>query len=144
MTLPAGPARSRTGRSITRCPPPPKLPRTPPPHKARPPLHEALPLRVAQDAALAAAALGDQAAGAIDAGGVELHKLEVLQGQSGARHHGVAVTLKGVGGRGGVGWGGVELHKLEVLQGQSGARHHGVAVTLKGVGGFGGTFVGAC
>mmetsp|Transcript_10585 Transcript_10585/g.20443 ORF Transcript_10585/g.20443 Transcript_10585/m.20443 type:complete len:470 (-) Transcript_10585:482-1891(-) len=55
-------------------------------------LHEALALRVAQDAALAARALGDQAARAVDARRVELHKLEVLERQSGARDHGVAVA----------------------------------------------------
>mmetsp|Transcript_20512 Transcript_20512/g.52063 ORF Transcript_20512/g.52063 Transcript_20512/m.52063 type:complete len:434 (+) Transcript_20512:262-1563(+) len=56
------------------------------------PLHEALSLRVAQDATLAARALGDQAARAVDASRVELHELEVLQRQPRARHHRVAVA----------------------------------------------------
>ena len=64
-------------------------------------LHEALALGIGQVAAFAAGALGDQAAGAVDAGGVELHELHVLQRQAGAQHHGVAVA--GAGVRGGAG-----------------------------------------
>mmetsp|Transcript_36508 Transcript_36508/g.92269 ORF Transcript_36508/g.92269 Transcript_36508/m.92269 type:complete len:522 (-) Transcript_36508:522-2087(-) len=59
-------------------------------------LHEALALGVAQDAALAARALRDEAARAVDAGGVELHKLEVLQRQPRARSHTAAVAGAGV------------------------------------------------
>ena len=42
------------------------------------PLHEALALAVAQDASLPSATLCDKAPRAVDAGGVELHKLQVL------------------------------------------------------------------
>ena len=59
-------------------------------------LHEALALGVGQIAALAARALGDQAAGAVDAGRVELHELHVLQRQAGAQHHRVAVAGAGM------------------------------------------------
>src|SRR5690606_36551002 len=61
-------------------------------------LHEALAAAVAQDAAFAAHALGDQAAGAVDAGGVELHELHVLQAQPRAQRHAAAVAGAGVGG----------------------------------------------
>ena len=68
-------------------------------------LHEALALRVGEVAALAARALGDQHAGAVDAGRVELDELHVLAGQAGAQHHRVAVAGAGVGRGGGeVGW----------------------------------------
>ena len=60
-------------------------------------LHEALALGIGQVAALAARTFGDQAAGAVDAGRMELHELHVLQRQSGAQHHGVAVAGAGVG-----------------------------------------------
>ena len=60
--------------------------------RRRVPLHEALALGVAQDAALAAAALGDQAARAVNARGVELHELGVFQRQPRAQRHGDAVT----------------------------------------------------
>ena len=59
-------------------------------------LHEAFALGIGQIAALSARALGDQAAGSIDAGGVELNEFHVLQGQAGARHHAVAVAGAGV------------------------------------------------
>ena len=59
-------------------------------------LHEALAVGVGEVAALAARALGDQHAGAVDAGRVELHELHVLQRQAGAQHHGVAVTGAGM------------------------------------------------
>src|SRR5690606_2186105 len=62
---------------------------------------EALALRGAQDAAFAADALGDQAAGAVDAGRVELHELHVLQAQPGAQRHAAAVAGAGVGAGGG-------------------------------------------
>mmetsp|Transcript_27816 Transcript_27816/g.68381 ORF Transcript_27816/g.68381 Transcript_27816/m.68381 type:complete len:665 (+) Transcript_27816:128-2122(+) len=67
----------------------------------RVPLHEALALAVAQHAALAAGPLRDEAPGAVDARGVELHKLQVLQRQPRARHHGVAVPRARVRGGGG-------------------------------------------
>ena len=60
-------------------------------------LHEALAARVGDVAALAAHALGDQAAGAVDAGRMELDELEVLQRQAGAQHHGAAVAGAGMG-----------------------------------------------
>src|SRR5229473_349413 len=59
-------------------------------------LHEALALAVGQIAALAARALGYEAPGAIDPGRVELDELHVLQRQSGAQHHRVAVAGAGM------------------------------------------------
>ena len=47
--------------------------------------HETFAVRVAQNAAFAAHAFGDQAAGTVDAGRVELHELHVLQGETRAR-----------------------------------------------------------
>src|SRR5208337_4550474 len=61
-------------------------------------LHEALAGRIDEIAALAAGALGDQAARAVDAGRVELNELHVLQRQPRAQNHGVAVAGAGVGG----------------------------------------------
>ena len=55
-------------------------------------LHEALALGVDQIGAFAASALGDQHAGAVDAGRMELHEFHVLERQAGAQHHGVAVA----------------------------------------------------
>src|SRR5690606_30837315 len=55
-------------------------------------LHEALALRVSQNAALAAHALRDQATGAVYAGRLELYELHVLQRQPGAQHHSAAVA----------------------------------------------------
>ena len=63
------------------------------------PFHEALALGVAEDATLSTASLGDETAGPVDAGGVELDELGVLVGQAGAHGHGIAVA--GVGGRAG-------------------------------------------
>ena len=65
-------------------------------HARRVALHEALAVAVAQDAAFAAHAFGDQAAGAVDAGRVELHELHVLQRQAGAQRHAAAVAGAGV------------------------------------------------
>ncbi len=59
-------------------------------------LHEPLALGVREIAALAARAFGDEAAGAVDAGRMELHELHVLQGQPGAQHHRAAVPGAGV------------------------------------------------
>lgn len=56
------------------------------------PLHEALSLRVAENSSFAAAALSDEAASAVDAGGVELHELGVHQRDSGSQGHGRPVT----------------------------------------------------
>ena len=55
-------------------------------------LHEALALGIGEIAAFAARAFGDQAAGRIDAGRMELDELHVLQRQAGAQHHRVAVA----------------------------------------------------
>ena len=55
-------------------------------------LHEALAFGIDQIGAFAARALGDQHAGAVDAGRMELHELHVLERQAGAQHHGVAVA----------------------------------------------------
>ena len=60
-------------------------------------LHEPLAGGIGQVTALAAHPFGDQHTGAVDAGGVELDELHVLQGQSGAQYHGVAVTGAGMG-----------------------------------------------
>ncbi len=59
-------------------------------------LHEALAGGIGEIAALAARALGDQAARAVDAGRMELHELHVLQRQAGAQHHAAAVAGAGV------------------------------------------------
>ena len=59
-------------------------------------LHEALAFGIDEIAAFAARAFGDQAAGAVDAGRMELHELHVLQRQAGAQHHGVAVAGAGM------------------------------------------------
>ena len=59
-------------------------------------LHEALAFGIDQIAAFAARAFGDQAAGAVDAGRMELHEFHVLQRQAGAQHHGVAVAGAGM------------------------------------------------
>ena len=55
-------------------------------------LHEALAFGIGEVAAFAARAFGDQAAGRIDAGRMELHELHVLERQAGAQHHRVAVA----------------------------------------------------
>src|SRR5277367_2991515 len=54
--------------------------------------HKPLALTVGEIATLAAGALRDQTAGAIDAGWVELNELHVLQRQPGTQYHGVAVA----------------------------------------------------
>ena len=59
-------------------------------------LHEPLALGVGEVAALAARALGDQAAGAVDPGRVELDEFHVLQRQSGPERHAVAIAGAGV------------------------------------------------
>ena len=64
-------------------------------------LHEALAAAVGEIGALAARALGDEDAGAVDARRVELHELHVFQGKTGAQHHGVAVARAGVRARAG-------------------------------------------
>src|SRR5580693_9518905 len=58
--------------------------------------HEALALAVGQIAALAAGALGNQNARAINPGRVELDELHVLQWQPGPQYHRVAVAGAGV------------------------------------------------
>ena len=64
-------------------------------------LHEALALGVDQIGAFPARPLSDQNAGPVDAGGMELHELHVLERQACAQHHGVAVAGAGVGARAG-------------------------------------------
>ena len=59
-------------------------------------LHEALTVRVAEDAALAACGLGEQDAQAGQAGRMELHELHVLQRQAAAEGDGHAVAGQGV------------------------------------------------
>ncbi len=65
-------------------------------HGGRIALHEALAGGIGQIAAFAARAFGDEAARAIDAGRMELHELHVLQRQSRAQNHGVAVAGAGM------------------------------------------------
>ena len=60
-------------------------------------LHEALAFGVSDVATLAARALGDQHASAINAGRVELNELHVFERQAGAEHHAIAVARAGVG-----------------------------------------------
>ena len=50
-----------------------------------------------EETALAAHAFGDQHAGAIDAGRVELHEFHVLKRQARARHHAATVAGAGMG-----------------------------------------------
>ena len=59
-------------------------------------LHEAFARRIGEVAAFAARTFGDQATRAVDARGVELHELHVLQRQAGAQRHATAVTRAGV------------------------------------------------
>lgn len=63
-------------------------------------LHETLTLGVEEVATLTTRALGDQTTGTVDTGRVELHELQVLEGQTSTRDHGVTVTGTGVGGSG--------------------------------------------
>ena len=55
-------------------------------------LHEAFTLGICQVTALTARTLGDQTAGAVNAGWVKLNELHILQRQSGTQHHRVAVA----------------------------------------------------
>ena len=55
-------------------------------------LHESLTARIGQKPTLAAHAFGDQASGAIDAGGMKLHELHVLQWQARTQHHAAAIA----------------------------------------------------
>mmetsp|Transcript_33159 Transcript_33159/g.56727 ORF Transcript_33159/g.56727 Transcript_33159/m.56727 type:complete len:342 (+) Transcript_33159:1002-2027(+) len=59
-------------------------------------LHESLSLRVSEDAPLASAAFGDQAASTVDTSRMELHELRILQGDAGSEGHSVSVTGAGV------------------------------------------------
>ena len=54
------------------------------------------PCRVGEIAALAARALGDEHARAVDAGGMELHELHILERQARAQHERIAVARAGV------------------------------------------------
>ena len=69
-------------------------------HRRRVALHEALPLRVQEDAALAADGLGEQDAHLVDAGRVELEELHVLERDPAAVQDRRAVAGQGVGVRG--------------------------------------------
>ncbi len=67
-------------------------------------LHEALARGIDQIGAFAARAFGDQHAGAVNAGRMELHEFHVLERQAGAQHHGIAVAGLGMrAGAGGIG-----------------------------------------
>ena len=59
-------------------------------------LHEALAFGIGEVAAFAAHPLSDQAARAVDAGGVELGEFHVLQRQARAQHHAVAIARAGM------------------------------------------------
>ena len=59
-------------------------------------LHEAFTVRIGQIAALTTHPLGDQHAGTIDAGWMELHELHVLDRETRTQHHGAAITGTGM------------------------------------------------
>ena len=59
-------------------------------------LHESLAGGIGQITALPAGAFRDQAAGAVNAGGMKLHELHVLQGQACPQRHAAAITRAGV------------------------------------------------
>jgi len=105
-------------------------------------LHEALALRVAQDATLAAGGLGDEDAQAREARGVELHELHVLQRQAVAEGDGHAVTGEGVRVGGGLedlarAAGGEDhglgLEHVQLTGGELVGHHTGRATPLRGV-----------
>src|SRR5436190_19820656 len=60
-------------------------------------LHEALALRIDQIPSLAARSFGDEAAGTVDASGMELNEFHVLQRQPGTERHRAAIAGLGVG-----------------------------------------------
>jgi len=100
--------------------------------------HEPLAVGIRQVPALAAAALGDQATRAVDAGRMKLHELHVLQRQPGAQHHAAAIASAGVGRGAGkicaaVAAGGQYGHlraKAMQLAGGQIDRHHAPALAL--------------
>ena len=61
--------------------------------------HETLAFRIGQVTALASDAFGNQTACPVNAGRVKLDKFHILQRQTGAQHHGIAVAGYGMGGR---------------------------------------------
>ncbi len=63
-------------------------------------LHEALTVGVLEIATLTAGTLGDEATSTVDARGVELDELEVLEGEASAGGHTATITSAGVGGGG--------------------------------------------
>mmetsp|Transcript_22976 Transcript_22976/g.35408 ORF Transcript_22976/g.35408 Transcript_22976/m.35408 type:complete len:259 (+) Transcript_22976:781-1557(+) len=56
------------------------------------PLHEPLTFTVAQNTALTTTSLGNQTSGPVDTGGMKLHKLRILIGQTGPHGHGIPVS----------------------------------------------------
>ena len=60
-------------------------------------LHKALPVTIQEDAALAAHRLGDEDAHLVDAGGVKLEKLQVLQGHAAPQGDGRPIPGQGMG-----------------------------------------------
>ena len=66
-------------------------------HTRRVALHEPLTAGIGEVTALPACAFSDQAAGTINARGVELDEFHILQRQACTQHHGVAVAGAGVG-----------------------------------------------
>src|SRR5690606_26709615 len=60
-------------------------------HAGRVAFHEALAVGVAQDAAFTTHAFSDEATSTVNAGGMELHELHVLQGEAGTQHHATAI-----------------------------------------------------
>jgi len=62
-------------------------------------LHVALTRRVAENTALTAGTLSDEATGTIDTSRMELDELEILAREASASDHGVTVTSAGVSGR---------------------------------------------
>mmetsp|Transcript_21674 Transcript_21674/g.84431 ORF Transcript_21674/g.84431 Transcript_21674/m.84431 type:complete len:640 (+) Transcript_21674:4098-6017(+) len=89
-------------------------------------LHEALAIGVAQDGAFAAAAFGQQHAGVMHAGRVELPELHVFQRDAGARRHAQAVTGvdEGIGG------------SREDAPRAAGGQQHGLALQDMQIAGF--------
>ena len=59
--------------------------------------HEPFTFRIGEKAALSPGAFGDQATGRVDAAGMKLRELHVLERQASAQGHRVAVTGAGVG-----------------------------------------------
>lgn len=60
-------------------------------------LHKSFAFRVEEIAAFAPGTFGDEAAGAVDASGVELDEFEILVGETGTSNHGHAIARARMG-----------------------------------------------